>query len=81
MKAECRITSGEDKYRIGLAEAQKTRARSVGLVLEDYDDLKLLSLSGVVYVAYHNRLSHFIPHHIQSESFKTIAQQYTIAQV
>ncbi len=63
------ISKGEDKKRIAEKVINKIKAKNIGIFIEEYDDIELLKLKNLKFIAYHKRLRRFIPKNIDSCSF------------
>ncbi|MBI2548745.1 hypothetical protein HYW21_05330 [Candidatus Woesearchaeota archaeon] len=55
------VKNGQDKKKIAEKEIQQSKAKRIGIFIDDYDDLKLLELKGIVFILYHQRLEQYIP--------------------
>ena len=58
------VKNGKDKREIAEKIISKTQAGSIGLIIEDWDDIELLRLKNVVYVLTHKRLKRFIDRNV-----------------
>ena len=61
------IKNGKDKLRIAKKYVKSLKAKKIGIIIEDYDDLNLLELKPIIIVA-HARLKRYIKKHIRYEN-------------
>lgn len=66
---EINVSKGEDKKRIVEKVIKKVKAKNIGIFIEDYDDVELLKLKNLRFIAYNKRLRRFIPKDIVAFSF------------
>jgi len=69
VKYKINISKGKDKKRIAEKVIKKIKAKNIGIFIEEYDDLELLKLKNLRFIAYNKRLKRFIPNYITSVSF------------
>jgi len=54
------IASRDDKKRVAQAIIMKTKAKNIGIIIDDYDDLGLLGIDGLKLVVYAPKIERFI---------------------
>jgi hypothetical protein len=63
------IANAEDKLNIAKKYVRQHRAKHIGLIIEDWDDIGLLELEGIKLVLYKPRLKRFIPKGVEKRVF------------
>ena len=58
------VSKKEDKKRIAEKTIKKIKAKNIGIFVEEYDDIELLKLKNLRFIAYNKRLRRFIPDNI-----------------
>ena len=54
------VSNGEDKKKIAEKIIKKKKSRNIGLFVEEYDDIELLKLKNLKFIAYNKRLRRFV---------------------
>src|SRR3989344_4987072 len=63
-KYKINVSKKEDKRRIAEKIIKKIKAKNIGIFVEEYDDIELLKLKNLRFIAYNKRLRRFIPDNI-----------------
>ncbi|MBI4148907.1 hypothetical protein HY491_00515 [Candidatus Woesearchaeota archaeon] len=60
------VASGKDKKKIADEAIRQLQPKSVGIFISDYDDLELLKVRNLKFIAYEKKLRRFIPLHVRA---------------
>ena len=63
-KYKINVSKKEDKKKIAEKTIKKIKAKNIGIFVEEYDDIELLKLKNLRFIAYNKRLRRFIPDNI-----------------
>ena len=63
-KYKINVSKKEDKKKIAEKIIKKIKAKNIGIFVEEYDDIELLKLKNLRFIAYNKRLRRFIPDNI-----------------